>query len=188
MAELKKYNIADITSGSLNLNKLNEEIEASSFVYEFKNIVNNKTDNTISVYGEELNNELGLDNLVLNHNEFDLSELKESRYDEIDLRTVELIGGGFVFDGKSFSLSTQAQNNWTNIFSNKETFNAFGSFPMEISTKDSDVYQLQYSDVTSFWAAGMVAVKTPYNVGGNLKKSIFDASTVEEVNSIIDNR
>jgi len=117
-----------------------------------------------------------------------LENLKEFRYNQIDKRTVEIISAGFTFDGKLFSLSAQAQNNWTNIKSQKEVFNAMGLFPIQVSTKDSDVYFLQYTDVDAFWGAGMVAVKTPYNIGGNLKKSIFDATTIAEVDAVIDNR
>ena len=167
---------------------MNDEIQNSGFVSDFKNILHNKKNDEIEIHGAFISNEPALDSLISNHNEFELDELKESRYDEIDSKTLEIISAGFTFDGNLFSLSAQAQTNWTNIHSNKEVFNEIGSFPMEISTKDSNIYVLNYDDVLGFWSAGMVAVKTPYNIGGNLKKLIFDAATIEEVNLVIDNR
>jgi len=188
MEKLKTYTISTILSGSLNLNKLNDEIENSGTVSDFQNISNNKKTDEIEIFGASILDLPALDLIIENHSAFDLSELKESRYDEIDAKTVEIISAGFVFDGQTFSLSAQAQNNWTNIKAQKDVFNAMGMFPIQVSTKDSDVYFLQYADVDSFWGAGMVAVKTPYNIGGNLKKLIFDATTIEEVNLVIDNR
>ena len=188
MEKLKTYAIGTILSGSLNLNKLNGEIENSGTVSEFQNISNNKKTDEIEIFGLSILDLPALDLIIENHIAFDLSELKESRFNEIDEKTFEIISAGFTFDGNLFSLSAHAQTNWTNIHSNKEVFNAIGSFPMEISTKDSNIYVLNYDDVLAFWSAGMVAVKTPYNIRGNLKKLIFDAATIEEVNLVIDNR
>lgn len=123
--------------------------------------------------------------------EFDLTTLeglKAYRYKQIDSITQILIGQGFTFDGQVFSLSVAAQSNWTNIKSNKTTFSAMGAFPLQISTKNDNIYMLTEANVDSFWGAGFIAVKNAYTSGADIKKLIFDSTTIEQINTIIDNR
>lgn len=166
--------------------RLHEEILSSGYVINFVGIVIDAT--TVTIFGDSFDDELSLDILITNHEIITLEEYKQLRYNEIDARTGKIISEGYIFDGNLFSLSTQAQNNWTNINVKKETFNALGMFPLKISTKDSNVYMLEYVDCDAFWGAGMIAVKTPYNEGGDLKKLIYDATTKAEIDLIIDNR
>ena len=113
-----------------------------------------------------------------------LAEYKEHRHNEIDERTSELIENGFLFDGHVFSLSTNARDNWNVIEDHKEMF----TFPLEISTKDSNTYSLAEVDVDSFWLTGLGTIKTHYDSGRALKKLVFDAITEQEIELIIDNR
>lgn len=51
--------------------------------------------------------------VVSNHS--DLAAKKLSRIELIDLKTRDMIAAGFSFDDKQFSLSVEAQNNWSDI-------------------------------------------------------------------------
>jgi len=113
-----------------------------------------------------------------------LNEYKECRHKEIDERTAELIDAGFVFDGHNFSLSINARDNWNVIHDNKALF----TFPLDISTSDSDTYSLAEIDIDSFWLTGLGTIKTHYDSGRALKKLVFDAITEQDVQNIIDLR
>lgn len=118
----------------------------------------------------------------------DLDDYKEALFEKIDTKTRKIIGEGFDFDGKKFSLSQAAQSNWTNIKTNKVDFSLMGLFPLQISTIDNNIYMLQETDVDSFWSAGMAAVKGAYTSGSDIKKQVFDSTTIADLNAIVDNR
>jgi hypothetical protein len=113
-----------------------------------------------------------------------LSKLKEHRYNQIDGKTSLLIQQGFTYDNMSFSLSLPAQTNWHAIKNQPSEF----TFPVTISTADNNTYDLAQSSVSAFWQEGKQTLKGHIDSGRALKKQIFDATTIEQVNSVIDNR
>lgn len=136
-------------------------------------------DNSISEYSLDT---------IIEDNSLLLMSLKEARISQIDNKTQEIISRGFSFDNNRFSLSLPAQSNLTNIKSNKELFNSLNQFPLTISTLDNTLYQLSYANVDSFWLAGMVVVKEAYSIGGQLKNSIVNATSISEIEQIVDPR
>ncbi|MCA9497098.1 MAG: DUF4376 domain-containing protein [Nanoarchaeota archaeon] len=118
----------------------------------------------------------------------DLNSFKDYLFNKIDAKTQSIIAQGFAFDGNTFSLSLAAQSNWTNIKTNKVDFAAAGLFPLQISTIDNNTYMLSEANVENFWSAGLVAVKGAYTSGADIKKLVFDATTIEELELIEDNR
>jgi len=113
-----------------------------------------------------------------------IAELKAQRYAEIDGKTGQLIGTGFVFDSKTFSLSIPAQNNWHAIMNQKSQF----TDPVAITTMHHDTYLLAIADVEDFWNAGKTAVEGPLKSGRDLKKLIFDAADKAAIDAVIDER
>jgi hypothetical protein len=122
----------------------------------------------------------------------DLNDYKELKYAAIDQRTNELIADGTTFDNgsgaKQFSNSLSAQSNWTNIKAGKEDFNGMGLFPLKITTKDNDEFELNYADVDGFWQSVVGTIKTHYDSGRTLKKQIHDAVDKTTVDAVVDNR
>ena len=112
-----------------------------------------------------------------------LQELKDLRYKEIDSTTGYLIAQGFVFGGFTFSLSENAQINWTNL-----NLLPDGVYPITISTTTEDIYILQLVDRDAFYMAAVAAKLTPLNTGSAIKKLIFDCVDEACVNLIEDNR
>jgi len=112
-----------------------------------------------------------------------LQELKDLRYQEIDSNTSYIIKEGFVFDGGTFSLSENAQINWTNL-----TLLPDGVYPITISTMTEDVYVLELVNKDAFYMTAVGAKLTPLNTGSALKKLIFDCVDEACVNSVVDNR
>jgi len=112
-----------------------------------------------------------------------LQELKDLRYKGIDSTTSYIIRQGFIFDGSSFSLSENAQINWTNL-----NLLPDGVYPITISTMTEDIYILQLVDRDAFYMAAVAAKLTPLNTGSAIKKLIFDCVDEACVNLIEDNR
>lgn len=113
-----------------------------------------------------------------------LIDYKNLRYNEIDYKTKELILQGFLFDGNTFSLSSSAQFNWNNLKVNESDF----TFPVIVSTIDSDEYTLTQANLLPFWTVGKDTVKGFLDSGRDLKKLIFDATDRAGVDAVIDNR
>ena len=113
-----------------------------------------------------------------------LEELKQRRYNEIDMKTGMLIGAGFVYNSNNFSLSSHAQFNWEVLKQNKNDF----IFPKKISKKDNSVYELAFDEVETFWLAAKNVVDVHLDNGANLKQLIVDAVDKAEVAAVIDNR
>lgn len=73
MIVLKTYPTSYINSGTLELGKLDEEIQASGFVTNYIKV--NESNGTISVYGDAMVDESGLDNMVAIHDDSDPARL-----------------------------------------------------------------------------------------------------------------
>ena len=113
-----------------------------------------------------------------------LAYKKQSRYNQIDYKTRNLIASGFIYDGKTFSLSISAQINWNALQNQTIEF----TWPVEISTIDNNKYSLIQANIKAFWVAGKDLVKGHLDSGRNLKVSIIAAIDEIAVDAIIDNR
>jgi hypothetical protein len=113
-----------------------------------------------------------------------LGEYKTLRFNEIDAKTNALLSDGFTFDGQVFSLSVPSQINWTTLHEQQGAF----TWPVSVSTKNNNTYELALGDIEAFWVAGRDRVIDVLSSGRALKKLVFDAATESEVDSIIDNR
>lgn len=112
-----------------------------------------------------------------------LDELKDIRYIEIDQRTQELIGQGFIFDARTFSMSLTAQINWSNFPSLPD-----GLFPLSVIDISEGVYELSLANKMNFYYSALNFKNGYLQSGGVLKSEIKDCQTEAEVNAIIDNR
>ena len=75
----------------------------------------------------------------------DLEEIKNIRYNEIDLNTKYLISKGFVFGVNTFSLSITAQINWSNILNIPDQL-----FPLNVVDKDENLFVLELNNKMNF--------------------------------------
>ena len=110
------------------------------------------------------------------------------RMRNVDVRTRELLAQGFLYDGHVFSLSLEAQANWNRMIAKHAADKL--TFPTdEVST----FYGVRHSfvDAASFNAfadAYLAAVDTVIESGRALKDQINAATTVGDVNAVIDDR
>lgn len=113
-----------------------------------------------------------------------LDDQKKERNRLIDRRTDELISLGFAFDGEQFSLSQNAQINWLAL----KTVENLLTWPVSVSTLQSNQYMLEEDDLDGFLGAGSGTAKAHLDSGRALKVQINDATTQEELDAVVDNR
>lgn len=137
-----------------------------------------------------------------------LPTLKIQKNYEIDIRTQELIAEGVTFNTNLFSLSSNAQRNWIGIptsfngnmhvtrkgtpsLTHEQAYDAIQSsmFPLAVTTKDDLEYEFQtYSEFMDFYNTALTIVKTHYMSGRAYKEQINNATTVLELDAIVDTR
>lgn len=115
-----------------------------------------------------------------------LSELKARRYEEIDVKTGELISEGFPYAGKVFSMSTNAQSNLLGVYTAKELL----AYPFAWNVKDdSETYQIaDATEMANFFMSALGFKKAMQDSGTVLKGQVRDAVDIAAVNAIVDNR
>lgn len=118
-----------------------------------------------------------------------LERHKKTRNEEIDEKTGELISQGMSFNGESFSLSHHAQVNWQGLkIAITGGLLTEADFPFPISTLNGSTYNLQWADMDSFFGLVLQTINT-YLIGGRtLKDQVNAATTIEEVDAVVDNR
>lgn len=118
-------------------------------------------------------------------NNFLILQAKKDKNLKIDEKTQQIIAQGFPFASKRFSLSQNAQTNWTNMYINKSIL----SKPLTVTTNDDEAFQLETeSDIQNFYMTGLVYVQSIINSGRALKLSVNNCSTLEEIENIVDER
>ena len=119
-----------------------------------------------------------------------LSEAKRKKIDQIDERTSTLIMQGFTYNNKHFSMSDAAQRNWVGLAAAKA--NGLIQFPLVVSTVDEDHYTLTSATDCMMFLVAFLTYQAdpnqPLGLGRNLKAQITAASSVDEVNGIVDPR
>ena len=119
--------------------------------------------------------------------DYSLAGLIEEKIVEIDKKTQEIIDKGFSYNGKVFSLSSNAQLNWLGLkLGDAENLVLF---PVSITTKFDEEYKIIDKDeMKVFYGMGLGYVKSIVDAGRDLKISAKAATSIEELNNIKDNR
>lgn len=126
------------------------------------------------------NNELNT--VVGDHNNLDYQ--KKFKVIDIDKKTKELIGQGFAYEGKTFSLSIEAQSNWVSL----KVLSSSLSWPISITTIDDTEYNLSEIDVEGFLNQAVSVKQSHLDSGRSLKIATNLSSDQTEFNLVVDNR
>lgn len=102
--------------------------------------------------------------------------------EKIDEVIKEKIIKGFVFEGHIFSMSIEAQLNWSNLFLIPEE-----SFPLIINTKEDEPYLLTFEKRDLFYKSAMNHKMIWLMQGSSIKTLIKSKNDVTEINDIISN-
>ena len=181
---LKDYSVAnDTADGTLKTKLLHTEIGDSGHVVGLTGL--QVIDDTISVMGDSIANEAGLDAVVAAHESVPLADYKENKKLGIDANTGVLILQGCLFEGVVFSMSSNAQRNWTALDTVRDEL----TYPFPVSLKDDS--EFIFTDVTHYHTFSMTAMGTAnahYTSGRTLKMQIDSATTKAEVDAVEDTR
>lgn len=94
---------------------------------------------------------------------------REAAIKAIDQQCSDTIAQGFSFAGKVFSLSANAQRNWTNMFLARSML----SYPLEISTKGDGTHTLvDANQVAAFYGTGIAVVHAALNAARLAKQGL----------------
>jgi len=118
----------------------------------------------------------------------EISFRKTEKIAEIDARTDTLISQGFTFGGMVFSLSLEGQLRVEGM--DRLRFDPACSYPISWNTKD-DLEHTELADAAQLHAFFMTAVGTlRYRVdsGTALKNAVRSATTLAEIDAVIDTR
>ena len=117
-----------------------------------------------------------------------LPVVKQAKIACIDARTDELIAEGFVYQGKQFSLSlpSQAKMMGTHQVRNDSQL----VYPIKWNNiDDTDYYNIQNpADLDGFYFTGLGTVRAHLDSGSDLKDLVNQATTVAEVEAVVDPR
>jgi hypothetical protein len=108
-----------------------------------------------------------------------LNDYKKHLINIQDKKTENLILSGFTFDGNLFSLSINAQINWSNLLNIPSSM-----FPLNLSTKDDNTYVLNFNNVQNFYFTALGKKNECLQLGNLVKKRINDCINNEELDLI----
>lgn len=123
---------------------------------------------------------------IMERDSLPLPEYKKEKILDIDLRSALLIEDGFEYQGKRFSLSTNAQ---INISALNQTRNDL-TYPITYNTiDDTDTYDVvDATDMNAMYMTALATKKAVLDSGTSLKTQVRQASAKDEVDAVIDNR
>ena len=121
-----------------------------------------------------------------------LPKVKADKIRAIDANTERLIQLGFVYAGKVFSLSSHAQSYWNGLgnLTGNGLLTEPDDFPLEVNTlDDSSTYSIvNIADAVGVFATAAATLKGRLASGTSIKNQVRAATTVAEVEAVVDNR
>jgi hypothetical protein len=160
----------------------------------------------VDFYFDEITDEITieLDNLVFsfldNYETYNLMALKEEKKQLINNRTDELLLIGYNYGDIYFPILPEDQRNYLglnvaalNQLVTSQPILTFGEGGVKVKGHDSDGNTLYHSfvdcgDIINFFMTGMGFVNQTLSSGWELKDQINNASSIDELNAIEDNR
>lgn len=111
---------------------------------------------------------------------------RDGKYGTIDRKTDALIALGFTHAGKQFSLSLAAQVKLLGTYNARTTL----VYPIIWNMiDDSGTYEIaDAAEVEAMYAAALAAIRTALDSGTALKNSVRNATTLAEIEAVVDSR
>lgn len=117
-----------------------------------------------------------------------LQDRKNERVLEVDAKTDAMIAAGFAYRSVTFSLTLEAQCQLLAVFAFRDT--GALSYPIRWNSLDDtdQIDIIDAADLTQFCMTALGTVRSILDTGTVLKDQIRAATTVAEVDAIVDNR
>jgi hypothetical protein len=120
-----------------------------------------------------------------------LDDKKAAKMAAIDLKTMQLIAGGFTHASKQFSLSVYAQIKVMGLRVGILSGDIVDptDYPIDVSAMDETDYEIpDETDAKAYFKAGLDRVKDTVTVGSELKQDCLDAADQAALDLVVDNR
>lgn len=184
-----------------------EVIDDTEIIVQVLTMFDNSMDPIVFIYDEKIHGTLsqeneakigGLyrdsnENLQFDQNMFNeqyqmlLTKAKDTKINEIKVKTLSLLQEGFLYDNNYFKLDTDSLTLWIGI--NIEVNSNTENFPRPIFTREGNPYMIMNKDSwISFWSTGKLALDAIKMGGGSLELAVKTATTFEELELITDDR
>jgi len=181
---IHSYEISTIFPNGVEILKLTELLRENGI-----DVIGISKDETHCYVNVNTSLKTSVDSLILSYiGPNSLLEYKNRKFKDIDDRTGELISKGFQFAGKVFSLSLNAQAKMMGL--NQVRSEPEVVYPIRWNTKDdNDYYDLVNADaVRAFYLTGVGTYRAHVDAGTVFKDLVRNASSIPEVDAIVDNR
>lgn len=186
------YELSDFIDHNINSDRLLLEIKAVPALVDVVSVTRHKANqaHVEIVYPTALSNgdKALLDGVVAAHRDAShwLPDAKRAKFAAIDAKTNELIAGGFVFQGKTFELYLEAQVRLIGLIVLKDML----TYPIAYNSKDDfDFTTLTGpNDVVTMAGTALAYIGGYLNGGTALKQLVREATTIDQVNAIVDPR
>jgi len=179
---------ADTLNGSVDGEVLHEEIVAAGpYGGTFEGVSYIGDDLTINFDSPTPADGATVTGVVSAHAGVDaLAAAKEAKFDEIDRRTDELINLGFTFGGDTFSLKQDTLPTLNGLWNARAAI----TYPVKYNTSDNSSFVLlnNSTDVESFYFSAVGTFRSREDSGTILKDAVRAATTVAQVDAIVDPR
>jgi hypothetical protein len=118
-----------------------------------------------------------------------VDEHKKIRYREIDNNTFDLINKGFTYNGKKFPLSARFLRLYIGLKASLDIMQP-SDWPLVLNTKNNkeSVSIADATEFLTFFGTGLATMRTHYDSGTTIKGQVRAATTVAEVDAVVDNR
>lgn len=128
-----------------------------------------------------------LDSLATSFN--DAAQARIEKFESVDQRTEELIEGGFIYEGKVFSLSEHAQAHLTGIYQVRDEVGIAYPIVWNLLDDESGSHDLVSADeVKAFYLVALGTIRVHLDGGTTIKELVRAATTREAVEAIVDGR
>ncbi len=123
---------------------------------------------------------------------YTLKKLKDKKTREINKHSDELLNEGMEYSNLMFDMSLEDQKNYLSLYSFKDIFD-YTNDPPKVHCRNlegnrTDIVFNTQQDLVNFVLAGLGFVKNLIDSGNDLKLQVDNATTVEELNNIVDDR
>lgn len=183
------YTISTETSGLISEKELHSEI-VSAGPYDAPFIGVSVTGDELHVHctGLSSGDDVAAIDAVVTAHDHSLSVAKVNKIAAIDGRTEALIDLGFIHSAQNFSLSLASQSKMTAAHQIKDHV-AF-VYPVKWNTRQDDGAHeiVDSTEMDTFYLSAIGTIRAHLDSGTALKDAVRAATTVAEVDAVVDNR
>jgi hypothetical protein len=176
--------------GSVNLREWSQSISEDETITKNLESCHFTEDNlnVVAVFDEALPTEEETALEAINSGHAILQATKDTKTKAIDKKTSELIGNGFVYDSTVFSLSLESQTKLAGSHQVKDEPEF--TYPVKWNSKDDKNTKslANSSEMRAFYLTALGTVRVHLDSGTTLKDQVRAATTVAEVDAIVDDR